>query len=327
MERISVIVPIYNVEAELPRCVDSIRSQTYTDLQIVLIDDGSTDGCSRLCDAYAAEDSRVRVVHQEHKGVSDARNVGVDTADGTYIMFVDSDDYIEPDMAEKLFCALQKADADMSMCSFQYDCTAVPDQADRFPTELPIEDGVLSGRQIMTEKMFIGSGVWYVTLWNKLYRRHLFDRVRFPVGKVNEDEFAFHAIMLQCEKVACIRDVLYHYVIRPGSIMHSSFYIQRFDGAEAVFQRAELFADQGFPALDVCRTLERGLTIFKPYYASSMTRDAACRKRYRSLLRRFRRMAVRYIFATGLPIQYRVIFILKTISPYLCWRIMRNRSV
>lgn len=325
-QKISVIVPVYKVEKELPRCVDSILRQTYPNLQILLVDDGSPDRCGEICDAYAAAHENVQVIHKENGGLSDARNAGIERADGNYLMFVDSDDYIEPDMAEKLYRALQSAGADMSVCNFQYDCTLCPEEAKQYPNDLPIADGVLSGREILTEEMFVGSGVWFITAWNKLYGRKLFDSVRFPVGKLNEDEFVCHEILLQCEKVACVHDALYHYVVRPGSIMRSDFSPRRFDAAQAAFLRAQELARRGFPALAVCRTLERGLTLFKVFFASSMARDRACRKRYRRLLRLCRRTAFRFMFAPGLPGRYRVIFILKTLSPYLCWRFMQKRS-
>lgn len=321
---ISVIVPVYKVEKELPRCVDSILRQTYPHLQIILVDDGSPDGCGAICDAYAAAHENVQVIHKENGGLSDARNAGIEHADGDYLMFIDSDDYIEPDMAEKLYRALQSADADMSICNYLHDCA--PNEAQSYPNDLPIADGVLSGREILAEQVFVGSGVWFIIVCNKLYSKKLFDEIRFPVGKLNEDEFVFHRIMLQCERVACVHDALYHYVIRPGSIMRSDFSSRRFDAAEAAFLRAEELARLEFPSLAVCRTLERGIALFKVYYASADYLDAGCRKRYRTLLRRCRKAAFRYYFAPGLPAVYRAIFILKTCAPHLCWKLMRKRS-
>ena len=151
--------------------------------------------------------------------------------------------------------------------------------------------------------------------------------MRFPVGKLNEDEFVFHIIMMQSEKVACVHDALYHYVIRPGSIMRTEYSVRRFDAAEASILRAQALAEQGYSALAVCRTLERGLGLFKDFYASSMYTDAVCRKRYRALLRVCRHMAFRYYFTPGLPAKYRMIFILKSLMPHLCWTIIQKRFV
>ena len=324
-EKISVIVPVYKVEKELPRCVDSILRQTYPALQIILVDDGSPDGCGALCDAYAAAHENVQVIHKENGGLSDARNAGIEQADGDYLMFIDSDDYIEPDMVEKLYCALQNVGAQMSVCNFQYDCTAVPDEAASYPSDLPIADGVLSGREILSDQVFVGSGEWYIVAWNKLYEKKLFDRVRFPVGKLNEDEFVFHEIMLQCKKVACVHDALYHYVVRPGSIMRTEYSVRRFDAVEASFLRAEELKHCGFSAPAVCRTLERGLNLFHSFFASSMLWNAACRRRYRRLLRRCRRTALRYAFAPTLSCYYRVLLLVRSCVPYLYWKYKQLR--
>ena len=117
---VSVIVPIYNVEKYLRKCVDSILNQTYKNLEIILVDDGSPDNCGNICDEYALSDSRIRIIHKKNGGLSDARNAGLDIARGNYILFVDSDDYIDETMVEKLYEALEKEKAEMSLCSFVY---------------------------------------------------------------------------------------------------------------------------------------------------------------------------------------------------------------
>lgn len=326
-DRISVIVPVYQVEKQLPRCVDSLLSQTYPNLQIVLVDDGSPDRCGDICDAYAAAHENVRVVHKKNGGLSDARNAGIEHADGEYLMFVDSDDWIEPDMAEKLYRALRDAGADLSICNFQYDCTAVPDETENYPNDLPVPDGVTSGREILTEKVFVGFGACYTIVCNKLYSGKLFDRVRFPVGKLNEDEFVFHEILLQCDRVACVHDALYHYVIRPGSIMRSAFYIRRLDGAEAFLRRAQVYQNLGFPKQTVAATLERSVYVLNLIYGSAQHwKDKACRRRYRELLRLFRRLAPSCFFAPSVPRNVRVFLFVKCVAPHWSWMLAHGKE-
>ena len=320
MERISVIVPIYNVEQELPRSVDSILRQTYADLQIILIDDGSTDGCGTLCDAYAAKDPRVQVIHQLHKGVANARNVGVDAADGAYIMFVDSDDYIEPNAAQKLYDALIKNDAEVSACNFRYDADAVTEDRARFTDPMLIPNAVLSGREVLLDRIIHAESTGWEVLWAKLYRADIIKNVRFPDGKINEDSFVVHLIFLQCEKVACISDALYHYVIRPGSIMRSAFYIERLDGVEAFLCRARDYLRLGFPKNAVAVTLERSIYTLNQIYCSAQHwNDKACRRRYRELLRMYRRLVPSCFWDASVARNVRRFLLVKFIAPHWSW--------
>ncbi len=328
MERVSIIVPIYNVEAELPRCVRSLLCQTYTDLQIILIDDGSTDGCGALCDAYAGEDARVQVIHQTHKGVADARNVGVSAADGAYILFADSDDYIEPDAVQKLYDALIRHSADVSVCNFRYDCSALTEGKERFTDPMLIPDAVLRGKDILTDRIVHADTTGWEVLWGKLYRAPVIQKIRFPEGKINEDSFVIHQIFLQCETVACISDALYHYVIRPGSIMRAAFYIQRLDGTEALLHRADDYLRLGFPKETVALTLERSIYVLNQIYASEKHwKDRACRRRYRELLRMYRRLAPRCFSDTSVPRYLRRFLLVKFIAPHWSWLLAHRKEV
>ena len=328
MERISIIVPIYNVEAELPRCVRSILRQTYTDLQILLIDDGSTDGCGALCDAYAKDDARVQVIHQAHKGVADARNVGVAAADGAYIMFVDSDDYIEDDAAQKLYDALVRHGADVSACNFRYDTDALTEGKERFTDPMLVPDAVLSGKDILLDKILHADTTGWEVLWGKLYRASVLKTIRFPAGKINEDSFVIHQIFLQCETVACISDALYHYVIRSGSIMRSAFHIGRLDGVEALLCRARDYLRLGFPKEAAAITLEHSVYTLNLIYASAEHwKDKACRRRYRELVRMYRRLAVRCLRDPSVPRHVRRFLLVKCIAPHWSWLAAHRNDV
>ncbi len=318
---ISVIVPVYKVEKELPRCVDSILRQTYPHLQVILVDDGSPDRSGEICDAYAQKDSRVQVIHKENGGLSDARNAGSGQADGDYLMFIDSDDYIEPDMAEKLYRALRDSDAQMSICNFQYDCSAIDDGED-YKDQFVIPDAVLSGREIAIRRAAVNDSGYWVIACNKLYSKSLFDNVRFPIGKQHEDEFVFHRVLLQCDTVACVHDALYHYVLRDGSIMRAAYSVRRLDAAQANLERAQDYITAGLPSQTVCQTLMAGMYILNIIYSSpTYWNDQIWRSRYRALLRLFRRLAPRVFLKRGVARRERAYLFLKWIVPHLSWRI------
>ena len=236
---VSVIVPIYNVEKYLRKCVDSILNQTYKNLEIILVDDGSPDNCGNICDEYALSDSRIRIIHKKNGGLSDARNAGLDIARGNYILFVDSDDYIDETMVEKLYEALEKEKAEMSLCSFVYvNEEGVPIKEKN--NGIPIKTEVLSGIEAIRH---LGSqrGACYTIACCKLYKAELFKTIRFPKGKYHEDEFVSHELFGQCSRVACIDDGLYYYVQRNDSIMGSSrleVSVKDFDETEGLLKRA-----------------------------------------------------------------------------------------
>lgn len=185
MAEISIIVPVYQVEKYISQCIESILAQTFTDFELILVDDGSKDNSGKICDEYAEKDKRIRVLHKENGGLSDARNKGLDNASGNYFMFVDSDDYIAPNMAECLYQNIIKEDADIAACNFRY--VFEEDVEEDFSTENKAE--VLSGKEIFyNRKNERNYGFWTVA-WNKLYKAETFKNMRFRFGKYHEDEF------------------------------------------------------------------------------------------------------------------------------------------
>lgn len=233
MPTISVIVPVYKVEPYLRQCVDSILGQTFRNFELILVDDGSPDGCPAICDEYAQHDSRVRVIHKENGGLSSARNAGLDVARGEYIAFVDSDDWIDPNYLEHLLFALQSDHADMAMCSVE----KFWDNPQR------IEQYLLS-RELLSHDSAISlmtMGIWYhMIACNKLYRKPLFSDIRFPVGYLHEDEAVIHRILAKCQLVAIVKEPVYHYRQNANSIMHQSFQIQKSDKLSALSDRIVL---------------------------------------------------------------------------------------
>jgi len=243
LELISIIVPIYNVEKHLSKCVDSILNQTYKNLEIILVDDGSPDDCGAICDEYAKMDERVRVIHKKNGGLSDARNAGIEVARGEYIGFVDSDDYINRRMYESMYNQVKKDGSDMAICNL----LSVDENGDLIGennADMPVIDGVFTKEQIFAQ-LCIPKYWYYVTAWNKLYKKELLSEIRFPVGKLHEDEFVAHHIIGKCKKISCISKPFYFYVCRSGSIMNSNYNIKRLDSAEAYLDRARYMKDYG----------------------------------------------------------------------------------
>lgn len=232
---ISVIVPVYNVEKYLPKCLDSLLAQTWQELEIIVVDDGSPDNSWGIMQEYARRDSRVRPIRQKNGGLSAARNAGVEAARGEWIGFLDSDDYVAPEMYERLYRAAAEQGAQMAVCSFTY---VTPD-GKPIPRTSPItKNEALSGIQMM-ERLAGPQNWYYITAWNRLYQKKLFDTVRFPVGKLHEDEYTAHLFYWQCERVAIVKEAMYYYVQQDGSIMHTESVRKRVEGAAGMLERAD----------------------------------------------------------------------------------------
>ena len=229
-KRVSLIVPVYNVEKYLDRCVKSLLAQTYPHLEIILVDDGSTDESGSLCDAYARADRRVRVIHQKNGGLSAARNRGMDAASGAYLAFVDGDDFVAKHYVRTLLDACEKNGASMSACGYM----EYYSQKKQIPHwgEAPC---VISGEEAVTDIFTQGNRV-HVMAWNKLYHRSLFDGqgIRYPVGKIHEDVFTTYRLCAEAEWVACTNEICYYYVQRQGSIVRRDFSPERLQLLEAV---------------------------------------------------------------------------------------------
>ena len=223
MELISVIVPVYNVENYLRRCIDSLLIQTYSKLEIILVDDGSTDSSSIICDSYKAQDERVVVVHKTNGGLSSARNVGIDIANGKYIGFIDSDDWIAPETYEVLYRNLIQTDADVS--DIDSIITSVEVKYQNKSEELK----VLDGRDILID-YFISDKY---SCCRKLYKRDIIGKVRFPVGKINEDIATNYQFLSMAKREVKSSLKLYYYFSNPNSITGRTFRKRDFDLLDA----------------------------------------------------------------------------------------------
>jgi len=213
---ISVIVPVYNIEMYIEKCVKSIINQTYKDIEVILVDDGSTDDSGKICDKLAAMDNRIFVIHKENGGLSDARNVGIDVSKGEYIGFVDGDDYISPYMYQHLLEILQLNHADMAMCDFCEINESQEKQTKDEKKEVEICVEILNGIQVydlVTE--FKASNI---VAWNKLYKKEIFANIRYHKGRLHEDQWLIPYVAYNCHKVAKSSAKLYYYVFRKNAI-------------------------------------------------------------------------------------------------------------
>lgn len=238
MPLISVIVPIYKVEKYIDRCVESILAQSFTDFELILVDDGSPDNCPQICDEYAKKDSRIKVVHKQNGGLSDARNAGIDVAKGEWLAFIDSDDYVHEDYLGSLYNAAAENGADLAICDF----VRVNDDENVIEKDHSFDGLVTEDKNTLFEYMYSN---WRIRpAWNKLYKKEIFSELRFAFGKIHEDEFAIHHVLYNCRKAVIIKDGLYYYRIRQNSIMTTESPKSILDGFEAIIEQYEFCAER-----------------------------------------------------------------------------------
>lgn len=242
---ISVIVPVYKVEEYLNKCIDSIINQTYYNLEIILVDDGSPDRCGEICDTYANKDNRVVVIHKKNGGLSGARNAGLDAANGNYIGFVDSDDWIELDMYEKMLEAIQRKDADIAVCKFNVVRTSSGDSGVNDENNSKIELLIGSSEAL---KIMYSQEPFDAAAWDKLYKRDLFDKIRYPLGIVGEDLATTYKLFDKADKIVYINEFLYNYNVMNQSIMRSGFSEKKLQGLVSC-EEILRFTEEKYPVL------------------------------------------------------------------------------
>ena len=231
---ISIIVPIYKVEKYLDRCINSILNQTFKDFELILVDDGSPDRCGDICEEYAKKDKRIKVIHKENGGLSDARNAGLDIAKGEFVGFVDSDDFIHKDMYMILYDTLVKSKSDISQCKFKY-----------FSKENELNKNIINDgkykiyNNIDAIEEIMDNKNLNANVWNKLYKRELFREIRFPKGKIHEDEFVTYKVFYRAKTISYVNKELYYYFSNDTGIMKNLNINSKFDWIEAIEERNE----------------------------------------------------------------------------------------
>ena len=227
---ISIIIPVYKVEKYLEKCIQSVINQTYENLQIILVDDGSPDNCGKICNEYAKKDHRIEVIHKSNGGLSDARNKGLEIAKGEYIGFVDSDDYIEADMYEVLYNLLKQYNADVSICNF-YTVSQGKISIKN------ADNGINEYNRIEILKEILLDRNIQSYAWNKLYKKELFDEIKYPIGKKYEDIGTTFYLLEKCNKVVVTGKSEYYYINRQDSIVNNVTESTITDYIELIMQR------------------------------------------------------------------------------------------
>ncbi len=308
---VSVIVPIYNVENYLCKCVDSIIEQTYRNLEIILVDDGSPDNCGEMCEKYKSKDKRIKVIHKENGGLSDARNAGIQEATGDFFVFIDSDDYIHENMIEELLKAVTSTGADIAVCDYKN-----VEEGDEINTKSKL---ILNPYQIIcTEaerlEYFYGDKYTEFTVaWNKIYPASYFDKIAYPKGKIHEDEFTTYKLLDKAQKIAYIDAPLYYYVNRKSSIMGEKFNLGRLYRLDAILERMNLYLSQ-----EKYKWYEKNLFLYRIFYVryykeiKNQDMDEAILNKY---FKEYRSTVLKNIFKTDISIKKKMGYIYLALWP------------
>jgi glycosyltransferase involved in cell wall biosynthesis len=262
---ISVIVPVYNVELYLDKCITSLLRQTYNNLEIILVNDGSTDNSLEICEKYQLSDNRIFIINKKNGGLSSARNAGINIAKGTYLSFVDSDDWVEEDFIDTLYNQLEKYNADISQCGSIQEViqdNGISRNAIIRSEEVIIMTGIEALINLQDRKTYLDN----VVAWNKLYKRELFESLRYPEGMNHEDIAIIHELLYSARTIAVNRSTLYHYIQRTNSITSSKFNIKKLDTIHALERRLDFFHENNEPEL---------IAITLPHYFRALLANAA----------------------------------------------------
>lgn len=256
---ISVIIPVYNVEKYLERCVNSILDQTYRNIEVILVDDGSIDTSGEICDKFKKKDKRIHVIHKKNGGLSHARNIGIEKSRGTYLYFIDSDDFVDAKILEKLYSGLIKSKSDMALCDLVY-CNENLENLNAQYHHNEISSAIVSRKEYW-ELLLKDENAAFIVAWNKLYKRNLFKGIEYPLNKLHEDEFILKDIVERCSSICIVGEALYYYLQRDNSIMGQASIHGDLDKIEALFRRALYFFESG-ETLIAEKTLKLGMRYY-----------------------------------------------------------------
>ncbi len=307
---ISIIVPVYKVEKYLERCVESLLAQTYENIEIILVDDGSPDSCPAICDVYAEKDVRIRVIHQKNAGLSGARNAGIDIAEGEYLAFVDSDDYIAPDFIQSLYALLRETGCAIGQCKFAY-VQGEPLQADENQDSCIYMDENLMEQLYGPEE----NATYFVVAWNKLYRRDLFQEIRYPLGRIHEDEATTYRLFHQGRRLAFLDRALYGYYTENAGSITSVFSRKRLQWLQAHEERIAFFKENSYQKLlpQAYRKLCDACITFYFRCTDDVEDAAQIRKELRGCLKKYRSEGAPWM--VNLPFQTKIGYQLFEVSP------------
>ena len=298
---ISIIVPVYNVEPYLERCVRSILAQSHTDWELLLVDDGSPDHCPEICDSYAAKDKRIKVIHKTNGGLSDARNHGLEIAPGDYVLFVDSDDYIHPEMLRVMSQLGEREDADIVQCSY------IRGTKDKFPS---IKES--TKHETFDNLSIFTSTKQQTILCAKLYRRSLWNGLRMPIGKIHEDDFTTWKLYYRSRKIVITDTPYYYYYKNPLGIMANEG--RRFSPllVEAYEERISYFEERNEQVLAQLSRWRFSMTLMYVYLRGNITKEEN-----RCILNLLHKNIKRFVHCSQVPYSHRITFAILGLSPRL----------
>lgn len=321
MKKISVIVPVYNIEECIGRCIDSIRKQTYKELEIILVDDGSTDNSGSICDSYVNKDNRIRVIHQQNRGLSGARNKGLEASTGEYIGFVDGDDWIEEGMYDFLYHILKENEADIAVCGYVIQNSSEADIQEKGNSEnVTVYERREAVRAIVEDRRI------HSYAWNKLYHRKLFKEIRFPEKRKMEDIATLYKVFMLCERVAVSDIPKYCYCRREGSISQSWDEKMNWDLFSAYLERVDVLG-RDYPELReflVVSLLKFSVTAYNRlllFEGQALEYEETHRQMIRNTMYRFRKELRSYSGYGNLKV--RLFLVSKSIYPYIYRRLKR----
>ncbi len=312
---ISVVVPIYNVETYLKECIESIINQTYKNLEIILVDDGSTDNCGNICEEYALKDSRIKVIHKENGGLSSARNAGIDIATGEYITFIDSDDYVSLDMIEWMYNSLKKYNAELISCILTKNADLLG-KGNREKIDVCSPKKALE--YILKEKNIVTSAC------AKLYRTDLFEGVRYPNGFIHEDFATTYKIFHKCTRIAYSEIPMYYYRYNPTSITKSKFsknQLEYFKGAGELQE----FIKEYYPSLKnaaISHSVRNSIAYMRRISAAGFND----KETIQFLTRNIRKNIFIYLFSTY-KLTSKLYGLLISMSPNMALKIFRGQKI
>ncbi|HOO26675.1 MAG TPA: glycosyltransferase family 2 protein [Clostridiales bacterium] len=318
---LSIIVPVYNVEAYLPACLDSLLNQDFENFEIILVNDGSTDSSGKICEEYAKKHKNVRLINQENRGLSAARNAGLDEALGACLAFVDSDDFVSPAMYKDLYKTLCEKGADLAICAYQK-----VDEAG-LPLENPrgFSPCELTGQKAM-ENLFTPDYVYFTIACNKIFRRPLFEDLRFPQGKIFEDGYAAFRYYHKSQKVACTDNVGYFYRDRKNSISKNAQGLLSLDATDANFDAFRFLNDNFYPDLAQKALAKYTACVFEKL-RSSYSDAPEIKSRFSIIRRDFKKLLPKILMSKNLVVKEKVLALTFALSPKLCKKIMTLRNL
>ncbi|WP_165769024.1 glycosyltransferase family 2 protein [Virgibacillus profundi] len=316
MAKISVIIPIYNQEFNMQLCIESVLTQTFPDFELILVNDGSTDKSGVLCDEYLKKDKRISVIHKEHHDIGAARNAGISRSSGEYITFVDCDDFLHEEMLKVLYHQIVFTEADIALCDFQ----PIEEREEKNENRRkdPLQNySVTTSSGIKALHGLYDTDRLFSVPWSKMFRKELFNHIKYPVGYVDDDEFVAHRLLYQADKVVYIHEPLYYYVVcvgRKGSETPIPMTVKKFDKVLALYERAVFFRERNLRDVE-----ERALLHFSEhffwYYLQSQKELPNAAERRKEIKKLYNRLFFRMINNPQVSKKKRVVYGAFRLSP------------